>query len=44
MFAQVLDVLPMHGDTTINIHSHYFCVRDGRLEAVVEVAGRGRFT
>lgn len=35
--------LPMHGDTTINIHDYYFCVRDGVLEDVVPIAGRGRF-
>jgi D-serine deaminase-like pyridoxal phosphate-dependent protein len=35
-------LLPMHGDTTINLYSHYACVRDGRLEAMVEIAGRGR--
>ena len=36
-------VLPMHGDTTIALHSHYFVAREGRLEAVVEIAGRGCF-
>jgi D-serine deaminase-like pyridoxal phosphate-dependent protein len=36
-------VLPMHGDTTINIHSHYFCVRKGVLESVVPIAARGMF-
>ena len=35
--------LPMHGDTTINVHSHYFCVRGGLLEAVVPIAARGLF-
>jgi len=34
---------PMHGDTTINMHSHYFGVRHGVLEAAIEIAGRGRF-
>jgi len=36
-------LLPMHGDTTIAMHSHYFIARDGRLESVVEIAGRGCF-
>ena len=36
-------LLPMHGDTTIAVHSHYFVARDGRLESVVEIAGRGCF-
>ncbi|MEX0763064.1 MAG: DSD1 family PLP-dependent enzyme [Dehalococcoidia bacterium] len=34
---------PMHGDTTINLHTHYFGVRRGRLEAVIPIPGRGRF-
>ncbi|MBM3956845.1 MAG: DSD1 family PLP-dependent enzyme, partial [Gemmatimonadetes bacterium] len=38
-----LRVLPMCADTTVNLHSHYFCVRKGMLESVVEVAGRGMF-
>lgn len=37
-----VSLLPMHGDTTINLYSHYACVRKGRLEAMVEIAGRGR--
>ncbi len=36
-------LLPMHGETTINIHNEYFCTRKGVLEAVVPVAGRGMF-
>ncbi|MEE8364089.1 MAG: DSD1 family PLP-dependent enzyme, partial [Dehalococcoidia bacterium] len=36
-------LLPMHGDTTINLHSHYFGVRSGVLDAVIEIAARGRF-
>jgi D-serine deaminase-like pyridoxal phosphate-dependent protein len=36
-------VLPMHGDTTIAMHSHYYLVREGRLENVIEIAGRGCF-
>lgn len=38
-----VSLLPMHGDTTINIHDYYFCVRGGALEDVVPIAGRGRF-
>jgi D-serine deaminase-like pyridoxal phosphate-dependent protein len=34
--------LPMHGDTTINLHTHYFGIRDGRLEAVIPIEGRGK--
>jgi D-serine deaminase-like pyridoxal phosphate-dependent protein len=38
-----IEILPSHGDTTINIHSHYFGVRNGKLEAIWEIAGRGKF-
>ena len=38
-----IEILPSHGDTTINIHSHYFAMRNDKLEAVWEIAGRGRF-
>ncbi len=38
-----VSLLPMHGDTTINLHSHYFCVRKGILEDVVPITARGRF-
>lgn len=33
----------MHGDTTINVHDYYFCVRDGKLETVAPILGRGKF-
>ena len=36
-------LLPMHGDTTINQHSHYFGVRNGILEDVIPISARGRF-
>ena len=39
-----IEILPSHGDTTINIHSHYFGVRNEELEVIWEIAGRGRFT
>ncbi len=34
--------LPMHGDTTINLHTHYFGIRKGKLEAVIPIEGRGK--
>ncbi|MSQ08195.1 MAG: DSD1 family PLP-dependent enzyme [Dehalococcoidia bacterium] len=36
-------LLPMHGESTINIHNEYFCIRKGVLEAVIPVAARGMF-
>ena len=38
-----ISLLPTHSDTTINQHDYYYCVRNGLLETVVELAGRGRF-
>jgi len=38
-----IEILPSHGDTTINIHSHYFATRKGKLEAIWEIVGRGKF-
>ena len=38
-----VQLLPMHGDTTINIHDYYFCIRGGMLEDVVPITGRGQF-
>jgi D-serine deaminase-like pyridoxal phosphate-dependent protein len=38
-----VEILPSHGDTTINLHTHYFPLRNGILEAVWEISGRGRF-
>jgi D-serine deaminase-like pyridoxal phosphate-dependent protein len=38
-----LQLLPMHGETTINIHNEYFCMRKGVLETIVPVAARGMF-
>lgn len=37
-----LELLPTHGDTTINLHDRYFALRKGRLEAVWPIAARGR--
>lgn len=37
-----LELLPTHGDTTINLHERYFALRGGRLEAIWPIAARGR--
>ena len=36
-------LVPAHGGTPINIHSHYYAVRDGKIETVWEIAARARF-
>ena len=38
-----ITLLPMHSDTTIAQHDYYYCVRNGVLETIVELTGRGRF-
>tara|TARA_Y100000748_G_C15483314_1_gene483763 strand:- start:76 stop:1173 length:1098 start_codon:yes stop_codon:yes gene_type:complete len=35
--------LPMHGDTTINLHENFYGVRKGKLEEVIPIIGRGKF-
>jgi D-serine deaminase-like pyridoxal phosphate-dependent protein len=37
-----IEFVVSHGCTTINLHDRYYAVRDGRLEAVWEIAGRGK--
>jgi D-serine deaminase-like pyridoxal phosphate-dependent protein len=38
-----VSVRPIHGDTTINLHEYYFGVRNGLLEVVIPIPGRGKF-
>lgn len=37
-----VEYIVSHGCTTINLHDRYFGVRNGRLEAVWDIAGRGQ--
>jgi D-serine deaminase-like pyridoxal phosphate-dependent protein len=37
-----VELIPSHCDTTINLHDHYYVVRDDRLEAVWPIAARGK--
>jgi D-serine deaminase-like pyridoxal phosphate-dependent protein len=37
-----VEIVPSHGCTTINLHDAYYVTRDGKLEAVWPIAGRGR--
>ena len=36
-------LLPTHGDTTINLHDRYYAARGEEVEAVWEIAARGKF-
>ncbi len=37
-----VELVPGHNDTTVHLHTHLFALRNGQLETVWEVAGRGR--
>jgi D-serine deaminase-like pyridoxal phosphate-dependent protein len=41
-YAQKVEYLPSHCCTTVNLHDRYYCVRNGALEAVWPIPGRGR--
>jgi D-serine deaminase-like pyridoxal phosphate-dependent protein len=38
-----IEIIPSHGDTTINLHDCYYALRGERVEAVWPIAARGRF-
>jgi D-serine deaminase-like pyridoxal phosphate-dependent protein len=40
--GDTVEILPTHGDTTINLHDYFFCVRNGTLEFVLPVGARGK--
>lgn len=39
--GEKLLLIPGHCDPTINLHDHYVCVRNGRVETVWEIGARG---
>jgi D-serine deaminase-like pyridoxal phosphate-dependent protein len=38
-----IEILPSHGDTTINLHERYHVLRDEDVESVWPIVARGRF-
>lgn len=40
--GEKLEFIPSHGCTTINLHDKFYGVRNGEVEAVWEIAARGR--
>ena len=42
--GDVVQLVPSHCDTTVNLYDHLHVVRDGRLEAIWRIAGRGKVT
>lgn len=41
LLGEKLLLVPGHCDPTINLHDHYVCVRNGRVEAIWEIGARG---
>ncbi len=41
-YGQKIEYLPSHCCTTVNLHDRYYCVRNGALEAIWPITGRGR--
>ena len=35
-------ITPSHIDTTINLHDYYYCHRQGKIDAIVPIANRGK--
>ena len=40
--GDLLEFIPGHGCTTVNLHDHLYALRTNRLEAIWEIAGRGK--
>lgn len=40
--GDVIELVPSHCDTTINLHDFYWVVRDGKIEDVWPIAARGK--
>lgn len=41
-YLQKIEFIPGHCCTTVNLHERYHCVRNGLLEAIWPIAGRGK--
>ncbi|UCH37703.1 MAG: DSD1 family PLP-dependent enzyme [Candidatus Bathyarchaeota archaeon] len=40
--GDTLELLPSHCCTTVNLHDHYYCIRNDELESVWTIMGRGK--
>ena len=40
--GDLLEFIPGHGCTTMNLHDQIYALRDGRVEAIWDIAGRGK--
>ena len=41
-YLQKVEYIPSHCCTTVNLHDNYYCVRNGILEKVLPISGRGK--
>ena len=41
-YLQKIEYIPGHCCTTVNLHDRYFCVRNGKLETLWQITGRGK--
>jgi len=41
--GDVFELMPPHSDTTAKLHDKYYCIRDGKVEAIWPNYGRGLF-
>jgi len=40
--GEQVEIIPSHACTTVNLHDFYYVLRDGLLEAIWDIAGRGK--
>lgn len=41
-YGQKIEFIPSHCCTTVNLHDQFYCVRNGLLESIWPIAGRGK--
>jgi 3-hydroxy-D-aspartate aldolase len=41
-YLQKIEYIPSHCCTTVNLHDQYYCVRNGILESIWPITGRGK--
>ncbi len=41
-YLEKIEYIPSHCCTTVNLHDHYYCIRNGFLESIWEISGRGK--
>ena len=39
--GEKIELIPSHCDTTVNLHSDYMIIRDGRVDVIWPISARG---